>query len=485
MPGPVQPRVIELHYPVDVVSRGAGQSAVARSCYQQRAAGRDEYDGKRHNYSRKKPPAFRYMTGFRGSHVQLWNSAGKAENTYANKPDKAQLAHSFVLALPRELGLEGWIRCVIAYAAWHYDKTRAPSSYVLHIDDEGNPHMHGMHAQRAYDLATGEWSRKKHDFFNKFRGNNGLEEARAFIASMFNAELELVVKGVRVEHESFAKRGIKQEPTKHLGPAAHYRKKKEEEKAAAAAVKGEVYEPDLPDRCAANDRIRARNRRRKEKEDTAMMTPGTAASAASPQPSAAGAGTPADTPLVTSPVPPQATAAAAAATAQPAAKPKVKSGQKFTHEQRTQICDRLAASPHLVDNFTERVGGRKRDVERRKRIAEQAARDRQQRSGSTDETERATARAEFAVAGRIGSSAKLASRTRGARGKRRDLKKPAQTTTTQKLAEAARQDVADQVTESTQQRGKKPGLIALDFGAMDRLGDNVQTGNRGARARTR
>ena len=92
------------HLEAKVVSRGTGRSAVAASAYLSCTNILNDYDGVRHDYTRKKGLIWRevflpeYAPPEWKDREQLWNAVEAAEKT-----KDSRLAREFVVALPIEL----------------------------------------------------------------------------------------------------------------------------------------------------------------------------------------------------------------------------------------------------------------------------------------------------------------------------------------------------------------------------------------------
>lgn len=193
---------------------------VARAAYNHRAKFRDARTGTTYNYRRKNADVTKFMSGFPGTSQDLWNSVERAESALAFKPTKAQTAYSCIAGLPRELGRTESITAVVRLANWIRDSFGVVVDAVIHWDDR-NPHMHLLFTQRTYDKATDTWSRKKTRAFIKQEGKDGLAKLREKAAEIFNERLS-DLSTARVEHRSFAVRGVQRSATQHEGPRARY-----------------------------------------------------------------------------------------------------------------------------------------------------------------------------------------------------------------------------------------------------------------------
>lgn len=215
-------RVIEEHLCLKVIGRSGKQQMRTRQCieqaaYMHRVTMIDERTATVYKSKKKPHGGLAYgIVGYDGISEALWNDVEKTEDDLANKPDKAQTAYSADVALPRELNRDQQFRLLLSLALWIHGETAAPVDFVVHFDRDGNPHGHLLWAQRPYDQKTGKWGKKYH-FFNVCRGGNGLTELRAEFARLANEALAKAGHNARVEHESYAKRGVDLIPQKHEG----------------------------------------------------------------------------------------------------------------------------------------------------------------------------------------------------------------------------------------------------------------------------
>lgn len=140
-------------------------------------------------------------------------------------------------ALPRELSVEDQIDLARAFAHELTDEERLPYTLAIHegrnADGEiHNPHAHLMFSERQHDGLD----RSPEDWFKRanpdhpeqggapksrtFHGAPWVENARARWAELTNEALARAGSDVRVDHRSYERQGIDQEPGEHYGPAA-------------------------------------------------------------------------------------------------------------------------------------------------------------------------------------------------------------------------------------------------------------------------
>jgi len=98
------------HLSIQIFSRGKGHSAVAKAAYRAGEKLVDEYDGKAHDYTKKKGIIHTEIllpdhapAGY-ADRATLWNAVERAENNC-----NAQLAREMEVSLPRELSMELYI----------------------------------------------------------------------------------------------------------------------------------------------------------------------------------------------------------------------------------------------------------------------------------------------------------------------------------------------------------------------------------------
>jgi hypothetical protein len=120
------------HFKISIVKRSQGQSAVAGAAYQSGERLFSEYDQKTKFYNKKKelvhaeimlpphvPPGY-------ADRATLWNAVEAVENQW-----NSQLARRIVLALPREVPKDKYIRLINS----HYDDLyRIPDGGVVQVD---------------------------------------------------------------------------------------------------------------------------------------------------------------------------------------------------------------------------------------------------------------------------------------------------------------------------------------------------------------
>ena len=150
------------HLEAKVVSRGNGRSAVAASAYLSCTNILNDYDGVRHDYTRKKGLVWRevFLPEFAPQEWQdrgvLWNAVEENEKT-----KDSRLAREFVPALPVELSKEQWQRLLSDFINDQFVADGMCADVAIHDPDPPgyNPHAHIMLTVRPLD-ENGKWQYK-------------------------------------------------------------------------------------------------------------------------------------------------------------------------------------------------------------------------------------------------------------------------------------------------------------------------------------
>ena len=132
------------HLEAKVITRGVGRSAVAASAYMSCSEITNEYDGVKHDYTRK--GGLVYEKIFLPSHAppewynrsKLWNAVEETEKTRDSR-----LAREFIVALPVEVSREMQIAEAEEFAKALVDDGMCVD-VCIHDTGEGNPHAHIM-----------------------------------------------------------------------------------------------------------------------------------------------------------------------------------------------------------------------------------------------------------------------------------------------------------------------------------------------------
>lgn len=173
------------HLEAKVISRGAGRSAVAASAYLSCSNILNDYDGVRHDYTRKKGLVWQEVflpkfarTEWKGRGI-LWNAVEENEKT-----KDSRLAREFVPALPVELSKEQWQELLSDFINENFVADGMCADVAIHdpYPPGHNPHAHIMLTVRPLDK-KGNWQYKTEKEY--FCIKDG--EERGFTAVEFKA----------------------------------------------------------------------------------------------------------------------------------------------------------------------------------------------------------------------------------------------------------------------------------------------------------
>ncbi len=150
------------HLEAKVVSRGNGRSAVAASAYLSGTSILNDYDGVRHDYTRKKGLVWRevflpeYAPQAWQDRAALWNAVEENE-----KSKDSRLAREFVTALPLELNKEQWRELLSDFITEQFVAAGMCADVAIHdpYPPGHNPHAHIMMTVRPLD-EQGKWQYK-------------------------------------------------------------------------------------------------------------------------------------------------------------------------------------------------------------------------------------------------------------------------------------------------------------------------------------
>ena len=173
------------HLEAKVVSRGAGRSAVAASAYLSCTNILNDYDGVRHDFTRKKGLVWEqiFLPEYAPAEWQdrgvLWNAVEENEKT-----KDSRLAREFVPALPVELSPEQWQELLTDFIQNSFVADGMCADVAIHDPHPPghNPHAHIMLTVRPLD-EQGQWQYKTEKEYLCVR--NG--EERGFTAAEFKA----------------------------------------------------------------------------------------------------------------------------------------------------------------------------------------------------------------------------------------------------------------------------------------------------------
>ncbi len=243
------------HLSIKIISRGKGMSAVAAAAYRSGEIIKSDYDGITHDYTSKggilhteillpvnAPPEY-------VNRAVLWNAVEEIE-----KAKNSQLAREIEVSLPRELSHEQHIALAREYCRQNFVSSGMVADMCFHNPhpkEEGNenPHVHIMLTMRPFEH-DGTWGAKqKKEYILDSKGEkiydkhkrqykcksipatdwndqSKAEEWRAAWGNVVNRYLEQYGVTERIDHRSYERQGIDQNPTIHLGVAAFQMEKR-------------------------------------------------------------------------------------------------------------------------------------------------------------------------------------------------------------------------------------------------------------------
>lgn len=242
------------HCSIKIISRGKGRSAVACAAYRSGTKLTDLATGKIFDYSNKSGVVFSEVllpenapTIFAVDRNILWDAVERKETHSA-----AQLAREVEVALPCEFTRQEQIDTVREYIMKNFVREGMCADWALHDKGDGNPHAHIMLTMRAIK-PNGRWAEKSRTIYkldpngqkipvidpttgqqkigargrkmwqretvpaNDWNDHSKAEKWRAAWAAECNRRL---VRQHQIDHRSYARQAIEQEPTIHEGYAA-------------------------------------------------------------------------------------------------------------------------------------------------------------------------------------------------------------------------------------------------------------------------
>jgi hypothetical protein len=211
------------HCSVKPISRSAGRSVVAAAAYRLGARLEDHEYGELRDFTRRSGVvtsftlAPEHAPAWARDPEALWNAAEAAENRR-----NSQLARECELALPAALPAAERAAIVRTLAQDLVDRYGVAITSAIHAPsrhgDDRNHHAHILMTTRE---VTPEGLGKKTRILDaKATGPGEVRWMREHAADLINAGLERAGLDERVDHRSFADRGITRDPTTHLGPTA-------------------------------------------------------------------------------------------------------------------------------------------------------------------------------------------------------------------------------------------------------------------------
>jgi hypothetical protein len=207
------------HFTVKVVSRGKGQSAVAKAAYNSRERLEDERTGETHDYRRKGGIAFSGIFAPWGApewahdREELYNEIERRE-----KRKDAQLLREVEVGLPHELTVEQRERLVKDFVREQFVHKGMLADVSIHEPDrdgdERNHHAHILLTMR--ELGPDGFGEK----MREWNSREQVESWREAWERTANRYLEKHGHEARIDCRTLEEQGIDREPTTHRGPQA-------------------------------------------------------------------------------------------------------------------------------------------------------------------------------------------------------------------------------------------------------------------------
>lgn len=208
------------HCSVQSLSRSSGHSAVAAAAYRAGARLEDARSDTVHDYTRKQGVAAAFLVTPAGAPERLgdrsalWNEAEAAETR-----KNARTARELRLALPSEADDTGRRTIAQEMAAWLSTTYGVAVDVAIHrpdrTGDRRNHHAHLLFTTR--EVGADGFGKKTRAVDDRTTGPQEIERIRATAARIINQVLEHGYSPERVDHRSYARRGIEREPTVHEG----------------------------------------------------------------------------------------------------------------------------------------------------------------------------------------------------------------------------------------------------------------------------
>ena len=212
------------HFTAKVVSRGKGQSAVAKAAYNARDKLTNEQTGERHDYSHKGGLLFSgiYLPAHAPDQMRdrstLWSEAEKAE-----RRKDATIAREYEIALPAELTDEQRRYLVQDFVKENFIRKGYAADVNIHAPDKDgdnrNFHAHILVTDRKL-TENGFAASKAERQLKSPERKAELEALRESWEKLGNRHLERHGHAPTLDRRSLEAQGIDREATKHLGPYA-------------------------------------------------------------------------------------------------------------------------------------------------------------------------------------------------------------------------------------------------------------------------
>ena len=211
------------HSTMKTVSRSKGRSVVAAAAYRLSECLHDELHNITHDYRRKRGVEAKFTLAPADAPVwvhdaeALWNAAEQAE-----KRINSTVGREIELALPAFLSPKERQQIVERFAGELVNRYKVAVTVAIHSPsregDDRNFHAHILFTTR--EMTPDGLGCKTRILDAKATGKKEVVTLRALAADIINDALAAANSDTRVDHRSFAERGIEREGTIHLGPNA-------------------------------------------------------------------------------------------------------------------------------------------------------------------------------------------------------------------------------------------------------------------------
>lgn len=215
-------RMAIFHLSAKVVSRGKGQSAIAKAAYNSRSKLEDERTGLTKDYSRNNGDVMfsgifapKNAPEWVNDRQQLWNEVERREDR-STRPATAQLAREIEVSLPHELSIqerEWLVKDFVREQITRKGMIADVNIHAPHSDrEERNYHAHILVTMRS--IGPDGFGPKVREWNDEAQ----LEQWRERWEHMANKQLERHGHDARIDRRTLEAQGIDRQPTTHRGP---------------------------------------------------------------------------------------------------------------------------------------------------------------------------------------------------------------------------------------------------------------------------
>lgn len=224
------------HLSVKAINRKDGRSAVAAAAYRAGAKLTNEQDGQTHDFSRRHGVINQFLIvpdsapEWAHDRASLWNQAEQKERRKDSKT-----AREFEVALPHEIGDAAREALAREFCQRFQEQFRTVCDVAIHCPPGSkNYHAHILTPTRLIGLDG--FGEKIRVLDTADTSGAIVEQLRADFATMTNKALEAHQVADRVDHRSYARRGLDAVPGRHLGPVRTAIRRREAAMERAARV---------------------------------------------------------------------------------------------------------------------------------------------------------------------------------------------------------------------------------------------------------